>query len=81
MKQNNNEIKEKKMGILAKLFGDCGKVRFEIVKENGEKGTGTMHIESFNNSKEEIEEVIKNAIFVDEGIRCKSIKIIGFSER
>ena len=69
------------MSILARLFGDCGKIRFEIVKEDGEKGTGTMYIESFNNSNEEIEEYIKNVLFVDEGWRCKSIKIIGFVEK
>ena len=45
------------MGFLARWFGDCVKVRFEGVAVDGRDFTGMVEIESFNNSKEEIERV------------------------
>lgn len=67
------------MSLIAKLFGQCGKLRFEFVLYDGREGTGTINIESFNNDTAEIKEHIKNAIFVEEGYRVKSVTIIGFT--
>ena len=68
------------MNFLSKLFGDCGKVSFVFELINGRKGTGKITIESFNNDNEDIEKYIENALFVKKGLRCKSLKIIGFTE-
>lgn len=68
------------MSWLAKLFGDCGVVRFKCVTFEGDCYTGKMSIESFNNSIEEVEEKIKNFLFVEKGVRCKTVKIIGYVE-
>lgn len=68
-------------GFIAKAFGDCGTVRFEFTTDDGQSGTGKMSIESLGNSKEEVEEYVKNAVFVDKGIVCKTVNIIGFSEK
>ena len=69
------------MSLLTKLFGQEGTVRFQVIGEDGsQQGVGKIRIESINNSKEEIEEYIKNALWVDKGIKCGGIKIIGFVE-
>ena len=68
------------MRWLAKLFGDVGIVRFEFELMDGSGGTGKMEIESIGHSNAEVEKEIKNILFVREGIRATSIKIIGFAE-
>ena len=40
------------MGLLSKLFGQKGKVRFEGITAEGEKFDGTVTVECFNVSKE-----------------------------
>ena len=66
------------MGILARWFGDVGKVRFEGEALDGSKFSGTMEIESFNNSKEELEERLKDVVYVEYGRRVRTLKIIAF---
>ena len=66
------------MGILAKLFGDCGKVRFEGVTDDGVEFSGKVEIESFNNSKEELEEKLKDIMYVETGKRVRELKITAF---
>lgn len=67
------------MGILAKLFGTTGTIRFEGTTYGGEAFTGKSGIECFGLSKEEIEEHIKNEIFVQTGKRIRTLNIIAFS--
>ncbi len=67
------------MGFLARLFGDCGTVRFEGTTFDGRHFKGKTDIESFGMSKEEIEAELKNALFVKNGVRAKELRIIGFA--
>ena len=67
------------MGILAKLFGYCGKIRFEGITEDNRRFTGTIEIESFNYSNQELEEKLKNIVYVEEGIRVKELKIVALT--
>ena len=69
------------MSWLARLFGDVGIVRFRAVMPNGDSYQGKIEIESFNNSKTEVEAYIKNALFVEHGIRAKSVEMLGFIEK
>jgi hypothetical protein len=66
------------MGILARLFGDVGTVRVEGTTIGGETFTGKVQIESFNNSREELEEYLKDVVCVEYGKRVKELKITAF---
>ena len=66
------------MSILAKLFGDCGKVRFEGVTEDGVEFSGKVEIESFNNSRDELEQKLKDIVYVETGKRARELKITAF---
>lgn len=66
------------MGILARLFGDCGKVRFEGVTEDGVEFSGKIEIESFNNSREDLEQKLKDIFYVETGKRARELKITAF---
>ena len=68
------------MRWLAKLFGSVGTVRFEGITDDDRSFTGKFQIEAIGMSKEEIEEWLKKAMWVKEGVPCKSIKIVGFLE-
>lgn len=67
------------MGILAKLFGNSGKIRFEGVTIEGKTFTGTMRIESLFMTKEEIEEELKNLLRVEKNITVKQLQIVAFT--
>lgn len=67
------------MGFLARLFGNCGTVRFEGETLDGRTFEGKTEIETLGMSKEEIESELKNAVFVQRGIRVIRLRIIGFS--
>ena len=69
------------MGILTRLFGQSGKVRFEGITITGENLSGTLTVESFNNNKEEMEEKIKEIVYVETGIRMNTLQIKGFAEK
>lgn len=66
------------MGILARLFGDVGTVRFEGVTTDGQPFTGKIEIESFNNSRKELEEKLKDIFYVEYGKRARVLKITAF---
>lgn len=68
------------MGLLARLFGDVGKVRFKAVNEIDLVYEGTIKIESFNNSREEVEEKIRQILMVETGQYFKKVQIIAFAE-
>lgn len=69
------------MGMLAKLLGVCAKVRFEGLTVDGDAFSGKSTIECFNYNKEELEQYLKDAIFVETGKRVLSLKIVAFIER
>ncbi len=66
------------MGILTKLFGNSGKIRFKGKTDNGKKFSGNMEIETIGYSKEEIEEKLKNILYVEKGWHVQQIKITAF---
>lgn len=66
------------MGILARLFGDCGKVRFEGTTYDGREFSGKTEIESFNNSVSEVEEKLKEMVYVETGEYVKELHITAF---
>ncbi len=60
------------MSILAKLFGNCGTIRFKIITSKDETFFYTTKIETFMSTQEEIETKLKQRVFVETG---KYIKI------
>ena len=66
------------MGFLSRWFGDCVKVRFEGVAVDGRDFTGMVEIESFNNSKEEIERGLKQIFYVETGVSVKELRIVAY---
>jgi len=66
------------MGWFARIFGDTGIVRFEGMSTDGRSFTGKTQIESFGLTRKEIEEKLKQVVYVNEGIRCSSLKITGY---
>jgi hypothetical protein len=69
------------MGILARWFGRCGTVRFEGVTVDGQEFTGTTNVELFNSSMAELEDKLKNAIYVETGSKIESLHIVAFVEK
>jgi len=68
------------MGFLTKLFGQEGTVRFKATTEKGNSIEGTMKVELFNIGVTELENEIKNSIYVQTGKRFKTMKVLGFTE-
>lgn len=66
------------MSWLSKLFGNCGSIRFEGVMEDGTGFSGKCEIESFNNSKEDIEEGLKKKMYIETGKVVNELKITAF---
>lgn len=64
------------MGLLTKLFGYEGTVRFEGVTTDGKKFAGKTKIETVGMTKKDIEDEIKNLIFVETGTHVKEVHII-----
>ena len=64
------------MGILTKLFGYEGKVRFEGETYDGRSFEGTGRIETIGMNKQEVEKDLMNALYVETGIRYKSLRIV-----
>jgi hypothetical protein len=69
----------REMSILAKLLGDCGKVRFEGITTDGVEFSGKIYIESFNNDRSEIEEELKNVFFIETGKVAKELHVVAFA--
>lgn len=68
------------MKWLTRLFGYSGRVRFEGISTDGHKYTGKMNIEAVGIDGDELKDCIKNIIFVERGVRLKSINILGYYE-
>ena len=64
------------MGIFSKLFGQCGTVRFSAVTVDGEKATGKVYVETFNVDNKELENELKNALYVETGKRFRSVTVL-----
>ena len=69
------------MGILTKIFGQTGVVRFEATTFDDKNFQGKCQIEVLGMTNSEVEVELKNMIFVEKGIKVKEIKIIGFYEK
>lgn len=67
------------MSILSKLFGYEGKIRFKCITVDGIAGEGTTFLETFNMDKKEIEEKMKEVIYVETGRRIVSVNIVGMT--
>lgn len=65
------------MGILTRLFGQTGKVRFEYTQTDGTCGIAKMAFESFNVGNDELKKYLKNALYVEHGINTTKIRILG----
>jgi len=68
------------MGILSKLFGQTGKLRFEITDEDGKEYEGTTFFECFNVSREELEDRLGARFYVETGKRPKKVTIVAVSD-
>ena len=68
------------MGFLARLFGSCGKVRCEGVLMDGRKFAVKVEVECFNASSSELEEKIKEMVYVETGECVRELHITGFVE-
>ena len=64
------------MGILARLFGCQGTVRFEGVTDDGVKFSGKTKIECIGFDNKELEAELKKILFVETGRRIKELHII-----
>lgn len=68
------------MGFFAKMFGQCGTVRFEAETVDGQKLTGKTYVEVLNISVPELEEELRKGLYVKTGKRFKSVTFLGFAE-
>jgi hypothetical protein len=68
------------MSILTALFGFKGTVRFEATRENDDQFTAKMKFECWGIDRDDLKKEIINALYVQEGIRVKSVKILGIVE-
>jgi len=68
------------MGFFTRLFGQECKVRFEGTLYDGRVFTGKCRIETFNINNDELEQNLKNLIFVETGDKVGSVKVLGFAE-
>ncbi len=66
------------MGWLTRLFGNIGTVRFEGVSIDGRSFTGKVQIEVVGISIDELEDKLKNILYVEKGIKSSKLKIVGF---
>jgi hypothetical protein len=64
------------MGLMSRLFGYEGTVRFEFETVSGEKFTGKVKIECWGVDRAQLEEKLKNSVFVETGKRVKSLRIL-----
>lgn len=66
------------MGFLKRLFGE-GVIRFEGVTADGTKFTAKVGYEGSLDTldKHEMEEYVKNRVFVETGKQIKTVKIVG----
>ena len=67
------------MGILSKLFGKEGKVRFEFETNEGWQ-VAKIRVEMFNIGEDELKKRLREMLYVEHGIYAKNIRILGFVE-
>jgi hypothetical protein len=63
--------------ILMAVLGEKVVVRFEAITVDGKKLHGKTSIESFGMERWDLECELQNILWVERGIRTKSLKIIG----
>jgi len=67
------------MGWFTRTFGNVGTVRFEYTTIDGKTYSAKTKIEAFNMDNEDIRKELINALYVEHGIKCISLKIVGYS--
>jgi hypothetical protein len=65
------------MGLLTKLLGQKLRIRFEGVTETGETFSGKTRVNVIGVTKEEIENKLKEYVYVETGKRIREVKITG----
>lgn len=68
------------MGLITKLFGQSGKVRFEFETMDGQTISAKTRVEMFNIGEDELKQKLKELVYVETGHRVKSLQILGFVE-
>ena len=68
------------MGILSKLFGQEGKIRFEFETEDGQTAVAKVRVEMFNVGEAELKRKLAEMVYVETGHRVKNIRLLGFVE-
>ena len=68
------------MGWFMNLFGQRGKVRFEGELVDGQAFTGKTEIECFGVDKEELENRLKQMMYVETGKQARTLRIVAFVE-
>ena len=68
------------MGWLTRTFGQVGVIRFNFTTEDGKSFVAKTPIEMLGVTKEDIEDALKKMVYVEKGVRCSSLEIVGFYE-
>lgn len=68
------------MGFLTRLFGSEGVVCFEGECMDGQTFRGKCSIEVIGMTWTGIEENIKNMLYVEKGLRIRTLRVTGFYE-
>lgn len=64
------------MGFFTKLFGYEGTVRFEFETVDGQAFSGKVKVECIGLDRAELEQKLKNILFVETGKRAKTLRIV-----
>lgn len=67
------------MGLLTRLLGQEGKVRYEFETLDGQVAIAKTYVEMFNVSDEQLKKELERIIFVETGHKVKYVKILGFA--
>lgn len=68
------------MGLLSKLFGQEGKVRFEFQTADGQTAIAKVRVEMFNIDENELKKRLAEMVYVETGHKVTNIKLLGFAE-
>ncbi len=68
------------MGLLLRLFGQSLRIRFEAIIEDGRKLSGKTSIEVIGMTKEDVEEKMKEIVYIETGQRVKKLIITAATE-
>ena len=67
------------MGLFTRLFGYEGTVRFEGVTLDGQAFSGKTKVECIGLDRAELEQELKNLLFVETGERVSVLRIVAMT--